>query len=118
MEARLSRQHQDASCGSDGLSALVDKQFKDNGEDDRAGAWLADEIRWLCSQLVLTTTDGDESASDSVPTGIKSFGCYSEDDIPALVQGTIQQHRVTKISPRQPVDQAALEHLFEAAMQE
>lgn len=66
-----------------------------------AGEWLAEEITLLCESL-------------NVPMGLKSFG-YGIDDIPALVDGTIQQHRVTKISPR-PVDRPALEYLFEQAM--
>jgi hydroxyacid-oxoacid transhydrogenase len=33
------------------------------------------------------------------PNGIQSLG-YTTDDIPALVKGTIPQHRVTKLSPR------------------
>lgn len=34
-----------------------------------------------------------------IPDGISALG-YSKDDIPALVEGTIPQERVTKISPR------------------
>ncbi|XP_059171076.1 hydroxyacid-oxoacid transhydrogenase, mitochondrial-like isoform X1 [Physella acuta] len=33
------------------------------------------------------------------PDGISSLG-YTKDDIPALVKGTLPQHRVTKLSPR------------------
>ena len=40
---------------------------------------------------------------------------YSTADIPALVEGTIPQHRVTKLSPR-PASPDDLAALFEAAM--
>ncbi|KAK3773031.1 hypothetical protein RRG08_029084 [Elysia crispata] len=37
--------------------------------------------------------------SIGVPDGLKSLG-FTEEDIPALVKGTLPQHRVTKLSPR------------------
>jgi hydroxyacid-oxoacid transhydrogenase len=40
---------------------------------------------------------------------------YTADDIPALVEGTLPQHRVTKLSPR-PADAEDLAALFEDAM--
>jgi hydroxyacid-oxoacid transhydrogenase len=49
-----------------------------------------------------------------VPNGLRALG-YSSSDIPALVEGTLPQHRVTKLSPR-PADSAALAALFEDAM--
>src|ERR671935_2081163 len=49
-----------------------------------------------------------------VPNGLRSVG-YSKSDIPALVQGTLPQARVTKLSPR-PVSETDLAHLFEAAL--
>lgn len=61
------------------------------------GRWLADEIRYLMDDL-------------NVPMGLKAFG-YSVDDIPSLVEGTLPQHRVTKLSPR-PVTRQDLEDLF------
>ena len=70
---------------------------------DYAGCWLADEIRELL-QVV------------NVPLGLKQFG-YTEADIPSLVEGTLPQHRVTKISPRK-VGRKEIEHLFAAAMAE
>jgi hydroxyacid-oxoacid transhydrogenase len=66
-----------------------------------AGQWLAEEIMELCQLL-------------SVPMGLQTFG-YTSADVPALVEGTIQQHRVTKISPR-PVGRTELEALFLDAM--
>ena len=49
-----------------------------------------------------------------IPNGLSAVG-YTKDDIPALVQGTLPQHRVTKISPR-PVGAEELTALFEDAM--
>ena len=34
-----------------------------------------------------------------VPNGLKAIG-YTASDIPGLVEGTLPQHRVTKLSPR------------------
>jgi len=50
-----------------------------------------------------------------VPNGLRALG-YTEADIPALVQGTLPQHRVTKLSPR-PATEEDLARLFEEAMQ-
>jgi hydroxyacid-oxoacid transhydrogenase len=72
-------------------------------ESSDIGLWLADEIRDLCHCL-------------DVNLGLRQFG-YNEEDIPDLVDGTIQQHRVTKISPRH-VKRADLEGLFLKALQE
>ncbi len=49
-----------------------------------------------------------------MPNGLSAIG-YGEDDVEALVEGTLPQHRVTKISPR-PVDAEALGELFRASM--
>jgi len=40
---------------------------------------------------------------------------YTASDIPALVQGTLPQHRVTKLSPR-PAGPEELAALFESSM--
>src|SRR5438552_6195532 len=50
-----------------------------------------------------------------VPNGLRSVG-YRKADIPALVQGTLPQARVTKLSPR-PVTESDLAHLFEDALE-
>jgi hydroxyacid-oxoacid transhydrogenase len=50
-----------------------------------------------------------------VPNGLRAIG-YTSSDIPALVQGTLPQHRVTKLSPR-PAGEQELTELFEQAMQ-
>ncbi len=49
-----------------------------------------------------------------MPNGLSEVG-YSEDDIPALVSGTMPQHRVTKLSPR-AADEADLTSLFQQSM--
>ena len=49
-----------------------------------------------------------------VPNGLSAIG-FKEEDIPALVEGTLPQHRVTKLSPR-PADAQDLEALFRDAM--
>jgi hydroxyacid-oxoacid transhydrogenase len=66
-----------------------------------AGKVLADRITWFMQRL-------------NTPNGLRAIG-YSSSDIPALVEGTLPQHRVTKLSPRAagPDELAAL---FEDAM--
>jgi hydroxyacid-oxoacid transhydrogenase len=66
-----------------------------------AGKVLADRITWYMQRL-------------NVPNGLKAIG-YSSSDIPTLVEGTLPQHRVTKLSPR-PVGPDELSALFEDAM--
>ncbi len=68
---------------------------------DDAGRILADRITWYMQRL-------------RMPNGLRAIG-YSSSDIPALVEGTLPQHRVTKLSPRAAgVDE--LSALFEDAM--
>ena len=50
-----------------------------------------------------------------IDDGIKSFG-YTKDDIPALVQGTVPQHRVTKLAPAGEPGEEELAMLFENSM--
>jgi len=66
-----------------------------------AGRILADRITWFMQRL-------------RVPNGLGAIG-YTIGDIPALVEGTIPQHRVTKLSPR-PAGPDELGRLFEEAM--
>jgi hydroxyacid-oxoacid transhydrogenase len=68
---------------------------------DDAGAILADRIIELMHDL-------------DMPNGLKALG-YVPADIPALVQGTLPQHRVTKLSPR-PASEDDLARLFENTM--
>jgi hydroxyacid-oxoacid transhydrogenase len=66
-----------------------------------AGPALADQITWFMDRL-------------KVPNGLKALG-YSTTDIPALVEGTMPQHRVTRLSPR-PAGPEELARLFEESM--
>lgn len=49
-----------------------------------------------------------------MPNGLSAVG-YTRDDIPALVEGTLPQHRVTKLSPR-PAGEPELTALFEQSL--
>ena len=49
-----------------------------------------------------------------MPNGLREVG-YDESDIPALVAGTLPQHRVTKLAPR-PAGEAELTELFRQSM--
>jgi hydroxyacid-oxoacid transhydrogenase len=66
-----------------------------------AGDILADELIRLMQRL-------------HVPNGLSAIG-YNRDDIPALVEGTLPQHRVIKLSPR-PVGREEFTQLFEKSM--
>lgn len=50
----------------------------------------------------------------NMPNGLAAVG-YAEADIPALVNGTLPQHRVTKLSPR-PAGEVELAELFRASL--
>jgi hydroxyacid-oxoacid transhydrogenase len=67
-----------------------------------AGKALADTITGYMQRL-------------GVPNGLTAVG-FTRDDIPRLVQATLPQHRVTKLSPR-PASEGDLTRLFEDAMQ-
>jgi len=49
-----------------------------------------------------------------VPNGLRELG-YQSEDIPALVEGTLPQHRVTKLSPR-PAGPDDLSQILEESM--
>jgi hydroxyacid-oxoacid transhydrogenase len=66
-----------------------------------AGKILADRLTWFMQRL-------------NTPNGLRAIG-YAVSDIPALVEGTLPQHRVTKLSPR-PAGPDELAALFEEAM--
>jgi len=68
---------------------------------DDAGKILADRVIEFMRNL-------------NIPNGLSDVG-YTEDDISALVEGTLPQHRVTKLSPRQAALED-LERLFADAM--
>ena len=63
---------------------------------------------------VLADTIIDFMRRLDVPNGLQALG-YTTEDIPALVEGTLPQHRVTKLSPRE-ADAEELSALFEDAM--
>jgi hydroxyacid-oxoacid transhydrogenase len=50
----------------------------------------------------------------NMPNGLSAVG-YSESDLPTLVQGTLPQHRVTKLSPC-PADEDDLTRIFQGAL--
>jgi hydroxyacid-oxoacid transhydrogenase len=67
-----------------------------------AGELLADAITGLMRKL-------------EVPNGLRAIG-YGPEHVDALVQGTVPQHRVTKLSPR-PAGEADLRQLFLDSME-
>lgn len=66
-----------------------------------AGRIVADQVINLMKRL-------------HIPNGLGAIG-YTRADIPKLVEGTLPQHRVIKLSPR-PVDSEELASLFEDAL--
>jgi hydroxyacid-oxoacid transhydrogenase len=72
-----------------------------HARSEDAGAILADRITEIMQTL-------------NVPNGLRAIG-YTSSDIDALVEGTVPQHRVTKLSPR-PASPDDLARLFEQAM--
>jgi hydroxyacid-oxoacid transhydrogenase len=66
-----------------------------------AGRILADRIVWFMQQV-------------ETPNGLSAIG-YTSAEIPTLVEGTLPQHRVTKLSPR-PAGPDELARLFEESM--
>jgi len=83
----------------DAAQALGADTTRANLED--AGKVLADRIIWFMHRI-------------KTPNGLRAIG-YSSSDIPALVEGTLPQHRVTKLSPRAAGPQELAE-MFEDAM--
>ena len=68
---------------------------------DDAGRVLADRLSWFMDRL-------------KVPRGLRAIG-YTAADIPALVDGTLLQERLTKLSPR-PAGAEELARIFEDAL--
>jgi hydroxyacid-oxoacid transhydrogenase len=68
---------------------------------DEAGRVLADRITWFMQRL-------------GVPNGLRAVG-YASSDIPALVEGSLLQRRLTTLSPR-PAGAQELTAMFEEAM--
>lgn len=73
----------------------------DGVDADDAGEVLAERVIHFMKQM-------------EMPNGLSAVG-YTTADIPALVEGTLPQHRVTKLSPR-PADEHDLMSLFEQSM--
>jgi hydroxyacid-oxoacid transhydrogenase len=73
----------------------------DGAREADAGRILAARIGWFMQRL-------------GIPNGLTAVG-YTSTDIPSLVEGTLPQHRVTKLSPR-PAGRDELAALFEEAM--
>jgi hydroxyacid-oxoacid transhydrogenase len=81
-------------------AAALGADVSDAAPED-AGEVLADRIIALMRAL-------------KMPSGLAQVG-YQESDIPALVQGTLPQHRVTKLSPV-PAGESELTALFRESM--
>jgi len=73
-----------------------------------SGARLEDAGKILADRVVEFMRDL------KVPNGLRELG-YESTDVPALVEGTLPQHRVTKLAPR-PAAADDLARLFEDAM--
>lgn len=76
---------------------------------DTAGAPLEDAGEALAAQIVKFMR------SLGAPNGLAALG-YAPADVPALVEGALPQHRVTKLSPK-PASPDDLAALFQNAMQ-
>ncbi|CAL1278252.1 unnamed protein product [Larinioides sclopetarius] len=72
-----------------------------NAKREDAGRILADTVRDYMHDL-------------GIENGLDGLG-FTSDDIPALVEGTLPQHRVTKLAPREQ-SKEELAHLFEYSM--
>jgi hydroxyacid-oxoacid transhydrogenase len=75
---------------------------------DVSGAAPEDAGEILASAII------DLMREVGMPNGLAAVG-FESDDIPALVEGTLPQHRVTKLSPR-PAGPDDLGTLFQDAM--
>ncbi len=90
------------ACPDRHLAAAEAIGAKVAGTDTKdSGHLLADQIIHIMQQL-------------NIPNGLSAVG-YTSADIPALVEGTLPQHRVNKLSPK-PAGKEELEALFEDAM--
>ncbi|XP_021343409.1 hydroxyacid-oxoacid transhydrogenase, mitochondrial-like isoform X2 [Mizuhopecten yessoensis] len=72
-----------------------------NKKNADAGQVLGDKLRQIMQDI-------------DVPDGLIELG-YTKDDIPALVKGTLPQHRVIKLAPR-PQTEEDLTQIFENCM--
>lgn len=83
-------------CAAQVLGANIER-----ARPEDAGSILSDHLILLMQDL-------------RIPNGLGELG-YTNSDIPALVDGTLPQHRVTKLSPR-PATREDLARLFEESM--
>ena len=91
-----------SACPERHLRAAEILGAKVNGaRREDAGKILADQIIEFMHDL-------------RIPNGLRELG-YQSSDIPALVEGTLPQHRVTKLSPR-PAGREDLAQIFREAM--
>ena len=90
--ARMQRQADDGSL-SNAATIPSEKAMR-----DQPGEALANELLEMMHLL-------------KIPVGIRSLG-YDESHVDDLAKGTLPQHRVTKLSPRQPVELDELRGLF------
>ena len=72
-----------------------------NAKPEDAGSILSERVIYFMKRL-------------NIPNGLSAIGCR-ETDIPLLVEGTLPQHRVIKLSPR-PVGREELTKIFQDAM--
>jgi hydroxyacid-oxoacid transhydrogenase len=84
-----------------GADASAIRRARDSARADDAGRILADRIMWFVQRL-------------RMPENLRAVG-YDSSDIPSLVEGTMAQERLTKLSPR-PIDADALAKLFEDSL--
>jgi hydroxyacid-oxoacid transhydrogenase len=82
------------------VAALLGADVEDAGPED-AGMILSEQLIQIMKNI-------------DMPNGLQGVG-YSLDDVPALVEGAITQHRLTKLSPRS-ASQGDMTSLFEDAM--
>jgi len=83
------------------LGAEIDEATAKDLDADAIGILLSDRVVHFMKKM-------------EMPNGLAVVG-YTEDDIPALVKGTMPQHRVTKLSPR-PADENDLSQLFKESL--
>jgi hydroxyacid-oxoacid transhydrogenase len=80
---------------------VLNSKAAEKARDEDVGEVLADALLPIMKEL-------------GVPDGLRSIG-YRDEDIKDLVEGTIPQHRVTKLSPK-PVGRDELTALFKDSM--
>jgi hydroxyacid-oxoacid transhydrogenase len=78
------------------------------------GAVDVDEVSLEDAGVVLADRVIQFMQTTNMPNGLRAVG-YCEADIPALVDGTLPQHRVTKLSPR-PAGPEELAELFRKSL--